>query len=216
MRGKTPAVNDTEIISSSKTPLFTLAGRLHPKRAQAFLVELLNLPALNPPLQAVDLPVLTRFARRLPDFCFEGTVPLAIREEIENAWRQPTTFDRESALLSALESSLFIYSRESEAKSADAATWANIWAAIWHAQKFADLMRVCPNPECPARYFVAGKRSQKYCSKACAAPAQRELKRTWWSKKGPAWRAKWRAEHNPKRKVKPSRKKSQRKRGKRI
>lgn len=185
---------------------------MQPKRAQAFLVELLNLPPLNLPLQPKDLPVLQRFARRLPEFCFAGTVPIAIREEIENAWRQPTTFDRESALLSALESSLFIYSRESEAKSADAATWANIWAAIWHAQKFADLMRVCPNPECPAPYFVAGKRSQKYCSKACAAPAQRELKRTWWTEHGPTWRAKRRAKHKPKPKAKPGAKKSQRKR----
>jgi hypothetical protein len=189
MQDKEKAKNDFFIessIPSSKTPSCTLAGRLRPQRARVFLVELLNLPPLPTPPR-LDLPAFKRFARRLPEFCFDGVPPLAVRLEVEYVWRQPTTLDREIALLEALKVILSCYPGKSEA---EATTWANISTAIWHGQKFADLLRICPNSDCPAPYFVAEKRSQKYCSKTCAAPAQREQKRIWWSDKGPAWRAK--------------------------
>lgn len=52
----------------------------------------------------------------------------------------------------------------------------------------ADLMRLCPNPTCPAPYFIAKRRSQKYCSDACSLPAQREFKKAWWREHGSDWR----------------------------
>lgn len=39
----------------------------------------------------------------------------------------------------------------------------------------------CSNPECPAPYFFATKKSQKYCSPECAEPARRESKLKWWN-----------------------------------
>lgn len=39
----------------------------------------------------------------------------------------------------------------------------------------------CPNPDCPAPYFFASKKGQKYCSEACARPAQQASKRRWWA-----------------------------------
>jgi len=54
--------------------------------------------------------------------------------------------------------------------------------------KWAHRTRVCSNKECPARYFVAGRSSQKYCSEVCARPAQQEYKRQWWAKAGKEWR----------------------------
>lgn len=54
---------------------------------------------------------------------------------------------------------------------------------------FADLARYCANPDCPAPYFFAKRRSQRYCSDACAIPAQREFKRKWWAEHGEDWRA---------------------------
>jgi len=48
---------------------------------------------------------------------------------------------------------------------------------------------VCHNSACPAPYFFAVRASQKYCSDACAAPAQREFKKKWWAKHGAHWRA---------------------------
>jgi hypothetical protein len=55
--------------------------------------------------------------------------------------------------------------------------------------KVATLTRFCGNLECTAPYFVAAKRSLKYCSDLCAERAQREHKRTWWAENGQRWRA---------------------------
>lgn len=44
----------------------------------------------------------------------------------------------------------------------------------------ADRAKHCSGPDCPAPYFIASKRSQKYCSEKCAGPAERESKREWW------------------------------------
>jgi hypothetical protein len=46
----------------------------------------------------------------------------------------------------------------------------------------------CRNEECPAPYFFAARRNQRYCSNDCALPAQREHKRQWWKREGPNWR----------------------------
>jgi hypothetical protein len=48
----------------------------------------------------------------------------------------------------------------------------------------------CANVGCPAPYFFAIRRGQKYCSDSCALPAQREFKRTWWANHGNQWRTK--------------------------
>lgn len=53
-------------------------------------------------------------------------------------------------------------------------------AAIFHLRHNRKRALHCPNPECPAPYFFATKKGQKYCSPECAKPAQREAKRKWW------------------------------------
>ncbi len=55
---------------------------------------------------------------------------------------------------------------------------------LLRAFEVADRMRFCTTPNCPAPYFIAPRRSQKYCSDACSVPAQRECKRTWWREHG--------------------------------
>lgn len=65
--------------------------------------------------------------------------------------------------------------------AADADAFAQV---LLRAFEVADRMRRCPTPNCPAPYFIAQRRSQKYCSDACALPAQREFKRTWWREHG--------------------------------
>lgn len=59
---------------------------------------------------------------------------------------------------------------------------------LLHLLKSADRLRYCKNPECPAPYFFAKRRSQKYCADVCALPAQREFKRLWWAHNGKQWR----------------------------
>jgi hypothetical protein len=48
---------------------------------------------------------------------------------------------------------------------------------------------VCANSECPAPFFFASRKSQKYCSPDCALPAQRSYKRKWWANNGKQRRA---------------------------
>lgn len=62
--------------------------------------------------------------------------------------------------------------------------------ALQHLLDGAVLTRQCKNPECLTPYFFATRQSQKYCSDACAKPAQREFKRKWWAEHGEEWRAK--------------------------
>ena len=50
--------------------------------------------------------------------------------------------------------------------------------------KWAELTRYCQNPDCPAPYFIASKRRQKYCCLECSKPSQREFKRKWWAENG--------------------------------
>jgi hypothetical protein len=51
---------------------------------------------------------------------------------------------------------------------------------MYFFQRISGRARHCPNPECPAPYFFAKKKGQRYCSAKCSAPAQREQKRIWW------------------------------------
>jgi len=59
-----------------------------------------------------------------------------------------------------------------------------------HLGRCADRLRICANESCPARYFIADYRSQKFCGKDCSEPAQREAKRQWWADHGKEWRRK--------------------------
>jgi hypothetical protein len=61
---------------------------------------------------------------------------------------------------------------------------------LLHLAKCSDRARYCANPDCIAPYFFARRRSERYCSDACAAPGQREFKRRWWAEKGNEWRRK--------------------------
>lgn len=55
-------------------------------------------------------------------------------------------------------------------------------AAMFYLQtQLTDKLRRCPNPTCPAPYFFATKKGQKFCSTVCAEPAQREAKRKLWN-----------------------------------
>jgi hypothetical protein len=60
--------------------------------------------------------------------------------------------------------------------------------ALTYLLNSAKRMRHCKNPECPAPYFFADRRNQKYCSEVCALPEQRAFKRRWWQQNGKKWR----------------------------
>ncbi len=60
--------------------------------------------------------------------------------------------------------------------------------AMFHFIKISSLAKNCANSDCAKPYFIAEKKSFKYCSPACSAPAQRAFKREWWAEHGPGWR----------------------------
>ena len=102
------------------------------------------------------------------------------RNKLRDAWRQPTTLGREIELMGIL----YRYaSGRPDGPEVD-----NFTIMMLHATRLADRMRYCLNPACVAPYFIARRRSQKYCSDACSAPRQREYKRLWWSAHGEEWR----------------------------
>jgi hypothetical protein len=64
-------------------------------------------------------------------------------------------------------------------------------AAMFNFQRrLIGLAKHCGNETCPAPYFIAKKKWQKFCSEKCAGHANRESKREWWRK----YRAKERTE----------------------
>ncbi len=45
---------------------------------------------------------------------------------------------------------------------------------------YSERLRICGNPQCLTSYYIASRKTQRYCSNECAAPAKREAKRRWW------------------------------------
>jgi hypothetical protein len=55
--------------------------------------------------------------------------------------------------------------------------------AIFHFQHQGKRALHCRNPDCPAPYFFASRKNQKFCGTSCQEPARREGQRLWWEKK---------------------------------
>jgi len=75
-------------------------------------------------------------------------------------------------------------------KDLDPPPWTPVQQALSHLRNNFARLRRCGNPMCVAPYFFAAKKNQRYCSDACALPAQREAKKAWWSEHGSLWRSK--------------------------
>jgi hypothetical protein len=59
-------------------------------------------------------------------------------------------------------------------------------ACVRHSERFG----ICRNNRCPARYFFARRRDQRFCSPECAWPAQKAAKLRWWNEHGSRTRPK--------------------------
>jgi hypothetical protein len=57
-----------------------------------------------------------------------------------------------------------------------------IEAAAFYLQEQVSHTKYCKNQECPAPFYIATKKGQKYCEPECAKPRQKESKRDWWRK----------------------------------
>lgn len=60
-------------------------------------------------------------------------------------------------------------------------------------------MTICQNPECPSRYFLKGRSTQRFCERpACILYGQREHKKKWWAEHGGQWKEERRKNHRKK------------------
>jgi len=224
--------NNTLMNSSSLETLHNLARRIDRGDAERFMVELLNLRNEDQgaarrfgamfedyvPYRHIRMPRrLSLTQQELPAATnAENSARLIhntrsfewLKVKLKDAWVQPTTLAREVAVLGVLHEALNSYVRQEstlpEEEQRRHRAYGNIALTMLHAERIVDRMRYCPNPHCAAPYFIAKRRSQKYCSDACSLPAQREYKKAWWDEHGDKWRKARKA----------SAKKSRRKRGK--
>ena len=115
-----------------------------------------------------------------------GYSPLAkLRKELRSIWTTPGLKDREWKI--------FLFRADPTVTVSFASTIGRPAAtpfqqAAIHLFKCAATMSVCQNKQCPAPYFFAKRKSQKYCASVCASPAQRKQKRRWWQLHGEKWR----------------------------
>lgn len=61
--------------------------------------------------------------------------------------------------------------------------------AIEYLARCADLLAICRNELCAARYFIGKRRGMKYCGEDCYAPILQQARREWWTAHGKQWRA---------------------------
>ena len=173
------AFKSSSTIPSAKSVPGLLASKLDARRAVQFLEELLNCDFQSAKARE-------RFTRRFGDLCPPSWSPMTVMQ-LKTAWKEPVVQDREMWLLNAIAGALFesrIYREDAEGfEGAEAVIrqYDNLVAAIWQAAKLSDRLRVCANGTCPAPYFVARNRNQKFCSAACAGPSIRASKREWWA-----------------------------------
>jgi len=59
--------------------------------------------------------------------------------------------------------------------------------------EIAKRMKLCRNRECQHPFFLAERRTQKYCTQECARPAKSAAKLRWWNKHGKKERQKQKA-----------------------
>ena len=110
-----------------------------------------------------------------------------LREMLSGAWRMPTSWDREIALLGPLHVALSdFHQRHDRGKPLPAMTTAaaRTIGVLLRIQRAGDRLRFCANSDCLAPYFVARRSTMKYCSLPCAGQGDRESKRKWWNETG--------------------------------
>ena len=187
MGGRTLAVRLTrrqarELFAIERMGGRTPGVRLTPRQAREFLVEWVN-------VRRTDQAAIDRFHRRFghwfPPILLSAPPRLAVPGlalSLRELWESPDERTREFMILRLrLNTTPFVKPPH---------------LPLPPPSPFEDALRylerartlVCQNPDCQAKYFFGTRRTQKYCSRACAEYGQRAAKRRWWAKDGTDWR----------------------------
>jgi len=152
------------------------------KRGRDILIELANLRDDSCP----------RFRRRFPmldvSIRKEDSAILHFRDQLQRLWRREKEQDRFAPLHEWLNHSCMNRQQTwGVASNADGtysvepmytilALTLGLAASVWQAK-----MAVCENPDCLQKYFLRGRRTQRFCDReVCAAYGQRQHKLKWW------------------------------------
>jgi len=134
--------------------------------------------------------------------CFEeGHWLDDMRRLLQAAWSAPLGFERYAALadfqtVAWMNRRLRMAAGERLPDHTDCALEWSEWFAVYlssvQLMKVVDRMTICDNPDCCTKYFIAGRKGQRFCSEKCSGEGDREAKRKWWREHGEEWREEWR------------------------
>jgi hypothetical protein len=192
--------------SRKKTPAIGLVlGLISPKRCEDLLYELVNLQE--------ETSACWRLFRRFPEvfavFQADEMLVRAIeyRNRLRHAWEAPNARRRDWYLyeirhafqtrLKALQMGIDLNQALIDAVKGDqegmekvrsvsdpGLTESPLEAALYYLQtRAASRIRICPNPDCSAKYFLKSPSNPKQtaCSPECADWVRRASKRRWWT-----------------------------------
>jgi hypothetical protein len=157
------------------------------KRRKEILLDLANLRD--------DSPVLFRRRFGQLDVSVSGDAQaiLRFRDQLQMLWR------REAPAAVVLQ--MWVKERRPGWEPFTIVQWADGRQSVWPNYHILPLtlaigvaelgpkMAICKNASCPQKYFLKGRKTQRFCDRpACMAYGQREHKRRWWSKHGQEWK----------------------------
>jgi hypothetical protein len=194
-------------MKSSKKRGHQILGVLAAKRAEGFLLDCANLGANHVPHVKGDSNIasstLRQLNKRYPDIMPHMDSPLRQRAMgatfsylsflLRKGWDAPTLREREWYFGDAESLARYTASEQPEGWTTDYAPWityrfsdpparaTTLEAVFYYLRRRIDDARHCGNPDCPAPYFFATKKGQKYCTPECAEPSRRASKLRWWN-----------------------------------
>jgi hypothetical protein len=197
-------------MNSSNPYTDSTLARINSREAYRFLKELINLRHAPEAIRRFEI----RFGAILSDRLKTGerSSPLALadgsnvmvptiqlRDALRMVWRAPDQRTKDWAIIRMIDAvvieeaspryhSGFPILNGDNDRLIALPTPTLLEQILTYLRKQAHRTTICSCPGCPAPYFLAGRRSQKFCSDACSLPSQREFKRSWWAKHGKTWR----------------------------
>jgi len=196
--------------SSIESTLRLLARGSSTERAECFLLDFANLRESDPASVSQIQKHYSDFLPFAPGQGKEHSSPRLIfnlQFLLRQAWDSPTLLDRDLHLGFTLHKVYEQFLQAAAKRPEEGSALHRIWKALGNtivaltlARLLVDRMRRCENSTCAVPYFLAKHRNQKFCSEICAGPAQRELKKAWWSEHGDEWRSKRRTKGGQSRK----------------
>jgi len=196
--------------SSIESTLRLLARGISTERAERFLLDFANLRETDPASVSRIQKHYSDFLPFAPGQGKEHSSPRMIfnlQFLLRQAWDCPTLLDRDLHLSFTLHNVYEQFLQAAAKRPEEGSALHRIWKALGNtivaltlARLLVDRMRRCQNSACPVPYFLAKHRNQRFCSKICAGPAQRKLKKAWWSEHGDEWRSKRRTKGGQSRK----------------